>query len=335
MAVKTQHIRFNRGKSSSKKSSSSSKKSSKEKGFEVPEIHVPRPDIYGEMMQTVRGLEEAYPRLAALEQEYADDFARAEANAATERARAELAGVRELGGDVREAILDASPGARKADALIQRELDAAGPSAIENELKAQALEELRLRGELSADEVRQVTQGSRAAQSARGLATGSAAAVEELMRRAQYAEERKAGRRAFAAGVDTMETQREASDRAFGINALNAEVGNFDPYTRLYGKGGSQITGQVQGPAQFAQFQANTTSRLNNADQLSLTAQLAQMEAAQNAYQFEQNLAWDKEAFGVNRADSNANAAANRKAGNTAAVAGAVGTVAAAALIAF
>jgi hypothetical protein len=194
-----------------------------------------------------------------------------------------------------------------------------------------ALAELRSGGDLSADEIRQVTQGTRAAASARGLASGFGSAVQEVLARSQYAEARKTGRRNFAQGVEALTQQRTAADRNYISGSFAQAAGFFDPQMRLYGRGGSVVSGQTQGVGQFSPFLNASVSVAESNQQ----AEIARAQMEQQDKQFNASMAWDQQSFGMNRTDSLANASANRKASNNAAVASGVGAAAGLLALAF
>ena len=103
------------------------------------------------------------------------------------------------------------------------------PSAISSplsrELSRQANEELRLGGDLSADQIRDVTQATRAGFSDRGMVRSGDAIMDEIANRHDYRMSRQNQRRAFADQVLGREHE------AFGLgtqaaNAINmAEIG--------------------------------------------------------------------------------------------------------------
>lgn len=74
-------------------------------------------------------------------------------------------------------------------------------SPLYGQLEQQAGDELALGGQLSADEVRQATQGARAAYQARGLGMSAPSAFAEVLGRITLSNQRKGERRQFAMGV--------------------------------------------------------------------------------------------------------------------------------------
>lgn len=314
-------------------SAKSSEKSKKED--EMPSYQAPERDFLKEGRDAITVMKEAYPALYEVQSQYNPKFAQLEAQTAATRSAAEVAGVRASGTSIRDAIRGASPEiAASGDAML-RELGNTGPSDIESELKRQALDELRNGGSLSADETRQVQQGSRAAFTARGLGNGSPAAISEVMSRASAAEGRKSQRRAFAAGVDANAQQRTASDRSYVLNANAQAVAQYDPFQRIYGSGGSTASGTVGGPTQFGNYlgasgnaAAGNQQAAVNTNQLNEQGRQYNMGVTEDSRQFEINRQDTATYTAQNREDSNRNAAAARKNATTNAVISGVGSLA-------
>lgn len=297
------------GKKKSSKSKSKSKKKDKGEGGGG---YI---DLLAEGRKALQLQQEAYPVQLEMMQRYGPDMARAEVAAANARSDAERAGIQAQGGQFRDAILSASPEIRAANDAMQKQLGEIGPSAIETELNRGALEELKMGGNLSADETRQVVQGTRAAASSRGLGTGFGAAVQEVLARTQYAESRKNDRRNYAKSVEALTQQRTNADRGYVSNTFSQAAGFFDPQMRLYGRGGSAVSGQTPGTSNYQPFLSGAVST----SQANLQAQVEREQMAQQQQQFDASLAWDQESFGQNRTDSLMNASANRRAGTTSA----------------
>ena len=299
--------------------------SKKDKNFK---FEAQQRNLLAEGRDAIQLMREAYPALYDTQQAYNSKFAELEAQTGADRARAETAAVTASGTTVRDALRGASPEiAATGDALLAG-IKGTGPSGIETELTNQALSELRMGGELSADELRQVVQGSRAASSARGLGMGNAAAISEVMNRAGMAEARKGARRSFAAGVDANSQQRRASDNSYVLNAGQAAMRDYDPYQRLYGKGGSQATGTVSGPSQFGNYlSASSNVGAGNQD-ARMTAQKLQEERYQFGVNREDSNYWSR----VNMDATNANAAAQRRSANSNAMMSTVGSLGGAAI---
>lgn len=109
-----------------------------------------------------------------------------------------------------------------------------GPNAIETALQQQALSELGLGDQLSADEQRQVRVQSRSAADARGRGFSNAALADEVLNSANARQSRLAGRRDFASGVNTQLRSGQAADRGYalardqfrtGVDQFNAGMG--------------------------------------------------------------------------------------------------------------
>ena len=153
-------------------------------------------------------------------------------------------------------------------------------------------------------------------------------AVEEVMARTGAANARRAQRQQFAAGVDTGSQQRQASDRAFTLNAGQAAAAMFDPYTRMYGRGGgSAQAGQYSGPQEFQPYLGASASVA--ADNQSAAEAAA---AAANAQEFakwtmKQQMAAEKENFRMNAAMDQRTNASNRRSGLIGSGIGVVGNI--------
>lgn len=92
-----------------------------------------------------------------------------------------------------------------------------GPNAIEAALEKQALGELALGDQLSADEARQVRVQSRAAADARGRGFSNAALADEVLNTANARQSRLDSRRGFAGSANTMLRSGQAADRGFSL----------------------------------------------------------------------------------------------------------------------
>lgn len=184
--------------------------------------------------------------------------------------------------------------------------DAAGPSAIRQNLEGQALGELQLGRSLSPEELRASDQGTRAAWAARGLGNTSQSAVSEVLNRDAYGTQREAGRRQFAAGVQGLAQNEDmslenrqiaarnsgmgvqglnAQQDAYGLSALQANQSAMSPILGFFGRtgvsplAGSQLLGGssqlVSGYAPLlsygsdlfnTNYNAQAASNINNAN---------------------------------------------------------------------
>ncbi len=305
-------------KSSSKSSSSKSKKKKKsEYEFEAPQVN-----LLQQGREAIQLAREAYPAFLGLNRTYGADYARNEVDVAEARSAAEQQAIGRQGLGLRQTLLGASPEITAANQSVMDRLKETGPSEIEGELKNQALRDLKLEGSLSPEDIRAAVQQSRSASSARGLGMGNSAAVAEVMNRQAFSEQRRDQRRGFASQIDGQATGRRAQDAAISNNAFNTLGAFWDPQQRMFGRGGSQVTGQTTGPSAYQPY-------LGGAIDVAQGNQNAQMQAAalgQDAYQFDINREDSNYWSGVNRKDGNTNAAAQRKSSTGAAVAGAAGT---------
>ena len=178
---------------------------------------------------------EAYPEMEKLQLgtigKIANNLRRSPWTAAS---RQELAGSRQLTNQV-----------AGIGQLLQSQ---AGPTSIENTLRQQAEAELGLGRSLSAEEQRDAQQSARAAMTARGMGTGSAAVSAEILNRDQYAQARESARRNFAAATNQMVTGNVTGrygqaagvlGSAAGMRQTNAGLSmNLDPYQRALGYAG-------------------------------------------------------------------------------------------------
>lgn len=282
-----------KGKSSGGSSSKGGGGGSAGDGVSNKAWRAPQRNLLQEGRDALALMDEAYPRLLANEQKYGPEFAKSEVATARTRSEAESRAVTESGGRMRQAMLETSPEiAASTKAQLDR-LGELGPSETENLLVQQTRDDLALGGRLNADEARTSDQATRAALSARGLATGTRAAIMEVMNRTDASTARLRGRQAAAAGVEGMVAQRKAGDATIANNIGNSLEGFWDPQQRMFGKGGSQVTGQVSGPSSYAPFLGAAGSV--GSDNAKLRGEF-QLERNKNV--------WDREAFWTQREDS-------------------------------
>lgn len=288
------------------------KKKKKERWFATPR------NVEAEMQAAINAQRKAMPQLLDMKNQWDASFALADAET-----------LRKAGPAMHDAMLAASPEMRSASKALLSGLDNVGPSAIEKKLTADATDELNLGGQLSGDELQALSQGTRSTFADRGLLNSPGASAAELMTRAGAMEQRKAQRRAFAGTVDSMANQRKAMDNQFTLNAANASRA-FDPSANILGRSAAADGFNVAASWSNAVGAANQQSEL-------------QSLLAKNENKLKRDrLAWDQEAFWVNREDSLNNAAMNNSAQAAAAkdsnnssyaAAGAVALIALAALI--
>ena len=265
---------------------------------------------------------EAVPQQLALAQQYDGQFAANEVGTANARAAAEMAGIAGRGAEFNRGLRAASPEIDAATRGVERNLSELGPTDIEREQQRQALEDLRLGGQLSAEEGRSANQAARAAFSARGISRGNPAALAEVLNREQYSNARRDQRRTYASAVDGQSVNRRATDASIANNAQNTLGSFYDPQQRLYGRGGSAVSGQVAGPQQGMPY-LQTAAQLSTAN---LNAQDAFMARGQEQRQFDVNREDSYYFSEQNLANSNANAAAQRRASNRNGLMGAAGS---------
>lgn len=257
-------------------------------------------------------------------------YAEVEAKTAARRFQAEADWARQLAPQVAE-LNAMSPQIGLADANFTRELEAAGPSEIENELNRQALAGLKLGGSLSHEQVRDSAQGARAAFAARGLENSTPAAAAEILQRDAYSRSLEADRRNFAFAADGLSNNRQQVDRSFALTAQQAARDITDVRAEIFGRGGSQVSGVTSGtrftdmlPFVNSLYSDNeATHRQNLAN--SAAVNLAQMSFGHDRKQLDTQLGFNanqaalnrelsREEFAANQSASERNAAANREA---------------------
>ncbi len=313
------------------KSKSNSRRPPKDfQSYTPTHFEAPQRSVLQEGREGLQLAEEAYPRILALNERFGSAFARNEVDTAAARAAAESGAIKAQYPTFREAMLS-SPEVARANTALQGRFDELGGSDIEEEMQRQALDELRLGGALTPEEQRSATQAARAAFSARGLATGSPAAVAEVLARDSFGRQRQTERRAFASGVDAQRTARKTADAASANNLFNTSTSFWDPHVRLFGRGGSQVSGQVSGPSTFAPF-LGAAQQVGQGNQMA-TLQTNAMNQAGEQFAQERNDGYFYTLFNANQ--TNANAAANRKSATSGAAISAGASIAAMAALAF
>jgi hypothetical protein len=140
----------------------------------------------------------------------------------------DVADIEKYGPRLTEAILNANPQQR----------------VLLDELNRQAQTELGRGGDLSADQVRDVTQATRAAYSDRGMIRSGGAILDEVANRSQYSDARQAQRRDFAGRVLGM-NQAVTGDPMMGV--LGRPSGASPQAGAMLGVG--QATASAGGPS--------------------------------------------------------------------------------------
>jgi hypothetical protein len=131
--------------------------------------------------------------------------------------------------------------------------------------------------------------------------------------------------------VDSQTTQRRATDAATSNNAFNTLGAFWDPQQRMFGRSGSQVSGQTTGPSTFGTYLGAGV----NVGQSNLDASTRTNQLNQEAYQFDIGRQDSKYYSELNMANGNANAAAARRSATTSAALGAGASIAAYAALAF
>lgn len=214
---------------------------------------------------------------------------KSETAGAGQRARMERDIVKKQGKATINQIFAQSPDLKKAKNALFGQLGQLGPSAIESELNSQALGDLRLGGQLSAEDERLAQQTARGAFAARGLNQSNVSAVAEVLNRQQFADQRLGERRAFATGVEGMTQGREEADRGFASTVYNQAFATLDPYARVFGAY-SQAGGTP-----------STLAPAYSAAGTSIQAQLGQNEMAANLRKSREELAAEIEQANLTR----------------------------------
>ncbi len=157
-------------------------------------------------------------------------LSRMDAQALRTQREADISAVEQLGGRATDALRQADP----------------QQAALVDEMNRQAIEELLLGGALSDAQKRNIQQGMRSGQTARGLGTGVGDAVAEAMAQAEGAEQQKASRRQFAGQVAGLNQSVKGDPfmsilgRSSGVNPMMAG--------QIFGQGQSMVPGQIFNP---------------------------------------------------------------------------------------
>lgn len=229
------------------------------------------PKMAQDIVNLSQGSYYAQDWLVRAQQEYGPKQAAAEAATAGARSEAESGQVRSKYAGYRDALLQSSPEYKAAAEGFQARTGAA--NRIYGMLDQQAADELALGGALSGDEQREVSQASRGAWSDRGLATSGRAAIDEVLSRVSASNARKRERQAFAA-------QTAAQGSALATNNMSVAAAQFDPYQRLFGQGGSQVTGTLGTDQLFTPY-ANPAVDIYQTDK-NYSAAMAQIASAEH-----------------------------------------------------
>lgn len=196
----------------------------------------PLPKMAQDVVDLSRGAYAAQPWLIKAQTEFGPKQAAAEALTAGARKGAETAQVTAQYPAYYKALIESSPEYGQAAAGFRQRM--ASSDRLYGQLEAQAADELALGGQLTGDEQREASQAARAAWNDRGLATSGRSAVDEVLARVGMSNARKAERRAFAA-------QTAAQGTALATQNMSVAASQFDPYMRLFGEGGSQVSGTL------------------------------------------------------------------------------------------
>jgi hypothetical protein len=302
------------------------KKKKKKSGGRAPANPNALPKIGQDIVDMSRGSYAAQPWLTKAQAEYGPKFAAAEAQTAGARSAEEGRQVQQNFGAVYEGLMTSEPYREATQGFRD---NVASNNRIYGALGAQAEEDLALGGRLSGDEQREASQASRAAWNDRGLVTSGRSAVDEVLARVSMSNARKRERQGFAAQV-------AAQGTAVATQNMSVAAAQFDPYQRMFGTGGSAVTGTLNSDELFTPY-AQPAVDIYAADKnyAAAMAQLASAEKMQKAG-FQHDLKMTKLNAGYDANTTAANNAAAKSAAKSQAVGAAVGAgvgVAAAAII--
>lgn len=154
-----------------------------------------------------------------------------------------------------------------------------GVSGLQAEMEQQATEDLRLRGQLSAEDERAAQQSARSAFADRGMRGANAGIFAEAMNRDVYARQRQAERRGFAQSTEqigqTMRLADQSARNQMGLaNAqgdLAAQQGNLEGWmgTEQFNAGNRQQAAMLNQQANLAADQGNQQMGFNVAGLMS------------------------------------------------------------------
>jgi hypothetical protein len=232
------------------------------------------PKMAQDIVDMSQGSYAAQPWLVKAQAEYGPKFAAAEAATAGGRAAEESRQIQQNFGATYEALMASEPYREATEGFRQ---NVASNNRIYGALGAQAEEDLALGGRLSGDEQREASQASRAAWNDRGLVTSGRSAVDEVLARVSMSNARKRERQGFAAQV-------AAQGTAVTTQNMSVAASQFDPYQRLFGTGGSAVTGTLNSDELFTPY-AQPAVDIYAADKnyAAAMAQLASAEKMQKA----------------------------------------------------
>ncbi len=174
--------------------------------------------------EATRGMLDLY------EKDISPTLSRMDAQALRSQREADIAAVEQLGGRATDALRSADP----------------QQAALVDEMNRQAMEELALGGSLSDAQKRNIQQGMRSGQTARGLGTGVGDAVAEALAQAEGAEQQKASRRQFAGQVAGL-NQSVKGDPFMSILGRSSGVSPMMA-GQMFGQGKSMVPGQIFNP---------------------------------------------------------------------------------------
>ena len=143
-------------------------------------------------------------------------ISKAQAGADKTAREANLSDLSALGTKYNQALAKSNPMFGRALSKINSLVNTAGTTdALGQELNRRALSELKAGGKLTAEQLRDTTQGTRSAFADRGIAMSNSAMGAELLARDQYSRQRLAQAQAQAQQVELLNEARLSNTRGF------------------------------------------------------------------------------------------------------------------------
>lgn len=192
--------------------------------------------VYNGLSDIAAGAYQSQDLLLKAQKDYAGQFAESEAQVGAQRASAEAKGVQAAYPAYYNALVGSSKEFGTATTGYNNRMKSA--NSIYDALEEDALSELKLGGQLTGDERRESSQATRAGWASRGLATSGRSAIDEVLNRTSLSDQRKSERRSNAMNV-------ASGGQTIATNNMQTANQVFNPYTNIYGSGGSQSTGKL------------------------------------------------------------------------------------------
>lgn len=206
------------------------------------------PDIYAAESSEEFG-QPAYARMQLGIQQEMMPALNAVSNQITSATRgADVADVERYGSQMSEAFKAANPELFAQLEAIEKRAAEAGPTEIERQMEAKALDRLKLGGNLTPEEAWRADQDIRGAYSERGRVQGNAAISSEILNRYGLRRAREDDAHALATGVNQMLRAGDDADRNFHLRAGQLRAGaGVDPSLAVLGRASTVSTPAAQG----------------------------------------------------------------------------------------